>query len=526
MSQTVVQVNDRTFPVGAVHPVRTAGPLAWPVWFFAAATLALHLAVIDRYGYFRDELYVLACSQRLDWCYVDHPPLVVWLTWLATNTLGDSLFALRLVPALSIAAVVVLCGWLARAFGGGRFAQVLAALVACTSPAFLAMGSILTVNALDILWWTLAVVLLVRQIEDERAGRWLLLGVIFGLGGLSKLNIAFFAAALFCGVLLSGQRRWIVQLWPWVAVAVALVIASPVVLWQYANGWPTLEFLRNARAEKNYPVSPFEFAAMQFAVVHPMIFPIWVAGVAWLLRAGAARPFRLFGWAYLAAFVLYCALQGKFYYLFPIYPVLFAAGSVAIERVTAPAVRRRWRVVTICVLHVTTALTAPLAVPLLHFDAFVRYNELLDIQRHLRFERGRDRQLPIVYSDMLGWPELARAVAEVRDTLPADEREHAVIFTFNYGQAAAIDYFGRAYGLPPARSAHNAYHTWGPGNAPWTTVIAVGYSQSELGELFAEVTIVRSARYPRAREDTIPIAICRRPYAEIQKTWHSLKRYR
>lgn len=508
---------DRSGPLDRLSP--------W-VWICAAANLLVHLLAAGRYGYFRDELYFLACARHPALGTVDHPPLIDWVTWLVVHTLGDSLWALRLVPAIAMAVVVVLCGWLARALGGGRFAQALAALVAALTPAFLAIGSILTMNALDILWWTLAVVVLVKLIERATRLRWLLLGLIFGLGGLTKLNIAFLAGALACGVLLTPQRRWLRTAGAWAAAVLALVVMTPYLAWEQNAGWPTLEFMRTIRAEKNYPVNPVEFIGMQFAVVHPMIFPIWVAGLAWLLRSQAARPWRVFGWMYAVLFVGFCALQAKFYYLFPAYPILFAAGGVAIERWTAEARRRRWRAITVGLVTVTVLPFVPLAVPILPFDVFLRYNALLDIQRHLRFERGRDRQLPIVYSDMLGWPELAEAVGRVYAELPASERAETVVLAANYGQAAALDHFGSQYGLPPARSPHNGYHLWGGGQGNWGTVIAVGFSQSELAAWFAAVEPAGVVETMHAREQVISIFVCRGLMPAPATWWDSIRLYR
>lgn len=500
--------------------------LAWPVWALAAGQLALHWAAAGRYGWFRDELYYVACSRHLAWGYVDHPPLVAFLVWIIRHTLGDSLIALRLPAALAMALVVVLCGVLARMLGGGRFAQALAALAACLSPAFLAMGSILTMNPFDILWWTLAVTVLSALLQRDRPRLWIYLGTIFGVAALTKLNVAFLAAALLIGVLFTRNRRWLAQPWPWISVAIALAIASPYLRWEQASGWPTLEFMRNIHDSKNYPVSPFEFTAMQFAVVHPMLFPIWVAGLAWLFFSAKGRNYRLFAWAYLALFVTYCLLQAKFYYLFPIYPILFAAGGVAIERWSAAGHRLRWRPVSVAILLVTTIPMVPLTVPVLPFSTFLNYNALLDIQRHLRFERGRDRQLPIVYSDMLAWPQLAATVAEVHAELPADERDRVIIFADDYGAAGALEYFGRIPGSPPVYSAHNAYHSWGPGPEPWRTVIAVGFRESDLRRLFAEVTPVAVSCVEHAREPAIPVAVCREPVVDIAAHWPNLRRYR
>ncbi len=509
-------------PAQLGQPAKMSGA----VYVLAAVALIMHLATAGRYGYFRDELYYLACSRHLAWGYVDHPPLVVALTWLIRHTLGESLLALRLLPSAAMATVVLLTGWMARELDGNRFAQTLAALAAALSPALIVMGTFLSMNPIDILLWALICCVLLRLLQCDRLRNWIILGVLFGVGLLNKYNIAFLGAALAAALLLTPQRRWWTRRGPWLAVGMAVLISGPHWVWQVANGWPTLEFLRNIKAHKNYPVSPIEFVGMQFAIVHPLVFPIWVAGLVHLFRRPKHPAFRLFAWTYAILFVGFMLLQAKFYYLFPIYPVLFAAGGVAWERATEKTNQAWLRPALATALVIGAGFTLPLALPVLSFNAFLRYHRMLDIQRHLRFEQGRDRELPIIYADMIGWPQLVADVARVRNALPAAERDAAVILTANYGQAGAIDRFGPAQDLPPAVCPHNSYHTWGPGPRPWHTVIAVGFAQEELENLFASVTPAGTSGAANAREASIPLHVCRQRALPRNQAWARLRAYR
>jgi 4-amino-4-deoxy-L-arabinose transferase-like glycosyltransferase len=491
------------------------------VWWLAAGKLIIFLLTMARYGYFRDELYNLACSRHLAWGYVDHPPAIAGITWAITHTLGNSLYALRLAPALIMSGMVVLGGALARRMGGDRFAQGLTALALCLSPAFWVMGTILTVNAFDMLAWAVVLMWVLRMPERPSRAWWCGLGGAVGLGLLIKFSMAFLVLGLVVASLLTSWRRYWRGSGPWLAAAVATIVIAPWLGWERTHGWPTLEFFAHIRAHKNYPVSWFEFVAMQFAVVHPCIFPIAIAGTLWLLRDRGAARLRLVGWTYVVLFGVLAGLRAKFYYLFPIYPVMLAAGGIF-----CAGLSRRGRVATVAVMLVGGMLTLPLAVPVLPLDALTRYNAAIDVQRHIRFERGRDREVPIIYADMLGWPELAEEVARVVDAVSvSDDRNGVTLLTANYGQAAALDFFGVALGLPPARCPHNAYHTWGPGDQPWGTVIAVGFDAATLAECFERVDPLGVAGHPRARERVIAIHRCCGLKLPIDELWKRLKRY-
>src|SRR5262249_18207513 len=163
---------------------------------FALAKLALHLATSSGYGYFRDELYYLACTEHLDLGYVDHPALSVLLLWVVRHTLGTSLLALRLLPALAGAATVALGGLMARRMGGGRLAQALAMTAALIAGEYLSLDHFYSMNAFDVLFWCLAAYLVVRLSAGGDPRLWLLLGLVLGLGLANKISVLWLAASL------------------------------------------------------------------------------------------------------------------------------------------------------------------------------------------------------------------------------------------------------------------------------------------------------------------------------------------
>lgn len=492
----------------------------------ALAKTALHVATIGNYGYFRDEFYYLACSDHLAWGYVDHPPLSIALLAAVRALFGDSLFAIRLPVVLAGAAMVVLTGRLARELGGGRFAQVLAALAFVFMPVALAMATFYSMNALDLLFWLGAVYVLVRIINGGDARLWLVFGAIIGLGMLNKISVGFLVFGLLVGLLCTAQRRWLLSGWFWLGGAIAGLLFLPHVIWQIANGFPTLEFMRNASALKIQHLSAAAYLGAQVLYAGPAAVPIWLGGLAYLLFARTAAAYRTLGVAYLAVLALLMVQHGKAYYLAPAYPILFAAGGVACERVTARRGVRWLRPVLAGLVTVIGLVGVPLTVPLLTPEGLIRYSATIGAEAPQE-ERGKRVALAQHFADRFGWENLVATVARVYQALPPEDRARAAIAASNYGEAGAIDFFGRRYGLPHAISGHNNYWLWGPGDATGDVVIVVGASQQQLEELFEEVTLADTvvSEFAVAFEANVPVYVCRRPKQPLPKVWPALKRY-
>jgi len=322
-----------------LHPV---------VLWLAGVKLAFHLVIIQGYGWFRDEFYYIACGEHLDWGYVDHPPLVALVAWTTRHLLGDSIVAARLPAALAGAATAIVAGLLAHELGAKRFGQGLAALAVLVATIYLPLQHILSMNAWEPLLWAGVALFVVRGVDRGRTREWMYAGVLAGIALQNKHSMLFFGFALVVGFVLSPARRTLLARGPWLMGGIAAAIFLPNVLWEIRHGWPTLEFMQHARAHKNVALPPVAFVLQQVLVMNPVNAIVWASGLGWLLCAPTARGWRFLGWAYVTLLVLFIGTGGKDYYLAPYYPMLFAAGAVAIERWTSAT---RWRPV------VSTSLT-------------------------------------------------------------------------------------------------------------------------------------------------------------------------
>ncbi|HEV8630130.1 MAG TPA: glycosyltransferase family 39 protein [Thermoanaerobaculia bacterium] len=506
-----------------------AGGAAVPL--LALAKLAIHLATTGAFGYryFVDELYFLACARHLAWGYVDMPPLFPALTALVSATLGESLLAIRLVPALAGAALVLMTGRLARELGGGRFAQVLAALAVLTAPAYLALHSIYTMNCLEPLLWTGCAWVLVRLVHGGDARLWLLFGALTGVGMLNKQSMAFFAVAAAGAVLATPLRRALRGPWPWLGAALALALCAPNLVWDAAHGFPHLEMLRNIAAQgRDVELSPLAFLAQQVLYLDPLALPLWLGGLLWTVSAPDGKRYRVLGLTWLGVIAEMLLLHGRPYYPMPAYPMLLAAGGVAFERwlpATAGGMRRLLRRALPAVLVAAGAVLAPLVLPCLPPELYVRYAHALGFGQP-RIETHRLGPLPQLFADRFGWPEMAHEVARIYHALPPADRAQAAIFGQNYGQAGAIDLFGPRLGLPPALSGHLSYWWWGPHGASGQVMIVLDDDRETLERIFADVRLAGHVSHPYSMPyQHFDVFVCRRPRVTLQELWPQLKQY-
>jgi 4-amino-4-deoxy-L-arabinose transferase-like glycosyltransferase len=293
----------------------------------AAVKLLIQFAGINHYGFFRDELYYMACGEHLAWGYVDQPPLIACVAWAARHLFGNSLLAVRLFPALAGAAVVWLTGLMARELGGGKLAQFLAATAILFAPANLAFDSFLSMNAFEPLFWLLCAWLVVLIIKGASPKLWLVFGVVAGIGLENKHSMLVFGFALTAGLILSGQVRLFRSKWIWVAALVAFVLFLPNLIWEAHHGWPQIEVVRNAQRFKNVEISPFRFVVEQILFLHPLELPVWLGGLAWYFGAREGKRFRFLGWTYLIVLGIFIFMNGKSYYPLPIYPLLMRSSQ-------------------------------------------------------------------------------------------------------------------------------------------------------------------------------------------------------
>jgi hypothetical protein len=491
-----------------------------------ACKLLVHLYAGRRYGYFVDELYYLACSRHLDWGYVDQPPLIAVITWLVRSVLGDSLPALRFLPAVAGAALVVLTALIARELGGKRFAQGLAALAVLVAPGFLALDSLLTMNAFEPLFWLGCAYLLIRIIKTGNTKLWIWFGILAGFGLENKYSMLIFGAGMVLGMVLTSERRRLASRWLWVGGALAFLIFLPNLVWNIHRQFPFLvAHAAIQRSGRDVPLGHVAFFAQEILTMLPLTLPIWLAGLWFYFFSKPGRPFRVLGWAWVFTSAVIVTLSPRIYYLYPAFPVLFAGGSVMWE---AWLDQPRWRWLKLAyagLMVVLGAVYAPLSVPLLAPETYIQYTRALHLQPP-RIETHRLGPLPQLYADQFGWEEMTATVARVYNSLPPEVRAKTAIFGQNYGQAGAIDLFGPKYGLPPAISGYMNYFFWGPRDYTGESMIVMQGQQQDLERYYSSVQKVASVYHPYSMPyEHFDIYYCRGLKWPLKEIWPKVRNW-
>ncbi len=510
-------------PAGSGLPSRPAFAASL-VLLQAAFKLALHLTVNLRtpYGFHRDELLYLGMGRHLQLWGMDFPPAIAIVAEASRTLLGESLTTIRFFPAVFGCAVLVLAALIARELGGGRVAQGLAAFCVLTSPLFLRSANLLQPVVMDQLVWTAALYALVRLCRGYGPGGWLLLGLVLGLGLLTKFSVTFVGLAIVVGVLASPLRTALLTPWPWIGLATALAVGAPSLVGQIRLGFPVLSQMTDLRASQLERIGPADFLLGQLLWGPAVLLAI--AGLYGLLRSPALRPFRALGWSCVAAFAILVLLQGKSYYAGPLYPTLFAAGALIFERAADGLAAEILQVGTVALLLAFGVGILPLGVPILPPPAMAGYAHALGVTAAVRTNTGEMGSLPQDYADMLGWEEQVATVARVYHTLPVEQREQAVLVAGNYGEAGALDFYGPRYGLPEVVSPAGSYWFFGPGDRPGAVVVTIGIPEDDLRRFFDSVETAATVSHPWtvAEERNLTVNVGTRPRTTLQQLWPSL----
>jgi hypothetical protein len=508
-----------------VEQRRPSATLAWGVIAgLVALKLALHFGVtlFGPYEFHRDEFLYMAMGEHLRVWRMDFPPFIALLSELTRWVFGDSIFAVRLFPALFSASLMVFAAVIAHELGGGRFAQALAAVCVLANIMFMRVGGLFQPVVLDQVWWTVALFALVKLGKTNDPGWWLLFGIACGLGLLSKFSILLFGLAALIGLVLSARRREILTPWPWYAALLAFLIGCPGIVGQIRLGFPVLDQMADLRGAQLARVTPLGFFVDQMGWGPQWL--IALAGLGALLFRRELRPFRIVGWTCLAALLLLMLLHGKSYYAGPIHPTLFAAGAVLLERFRVRVWSPLLRASAVAIVLAYWVATFPLSLPVLAPAVMVRYLDRLGSDDAVTTNVGNIERLPQDFADMLGWEAQVDAVAQVFHGLPPEDRERAVLLGSNYGEAGAIDFYGPSRGLPKAIAYVGTYWFFGPGDKPGDVLISIGFSYDDMASFFDSVTTAAHVmnRYAVAEQRDLFVYVCRGPRETVQQVWPSL----
>jgi hypothetical protein len=501
------------------------------IWGIALAKLLFHIYFNNRYGYFRDEFDYLSCGDHLQWGYVDQPPLIPFLTHISRAVLGDSLRAIRFIPALASSLLVVQAAAVARELGGRRYSLLLTALCVALAPQYLSNGGLLGTNILEPNLWLGCAYFVILAIKRNEPRYWIGFGIVAGLGMEEKYTIAVFGLGVVVGLLLTEQRRTFLNPWIWLGGLAAFLVFLPNLLWNLHYDWPFLQLIRAIRAEgRDVVLGPLQFFLQQLLVVNPFAAPVWLTGLFALLFWRPLRPYRALGWSYLVSYLAIFLQHGKNYYLAPVYPMLFVAGAVAIDAAFGefPS-RRAWlKPVIAAVVFVSGAYLSPIVVPIFSPERFLAYAKTLPFKLPVNEHSHARAPLPQWYSDQFGWKEIADETAVAWNRIPAAERTDCGIFAQDYGQAGAIDFFGRREGLPSAMSGDRTYWLWGPRGYSGNCMIVLDDRKEVLERYWNQVEFIgRAAPNPYALEQQIPVFLCRgKEFDSWANVWPRLKRWR
>jgi Dolichyl-phosphate-mannose-protein mannosyltransferase len=435
------------------------------------------MAVSGRYGYVRDELYFLSAGHHLAFGYVDQPALTPLLARLSAVLSGNTLIGLRVIPALGLAALVLLTAAMGRLLGAGRTGQVLAAIATATCGEYLGAMHELTTTTPDFVFWAVTLYLVLRLLTSQDPRWWVAIGGCVGVASEAKWNIAFLAAALAAGFLLTDARRLLRSRYLLAGCLIAAALAAPDLIWQAAHGWPSMDVFRALQTEAGHNRATYWIAQVLFT--GPLLTPVWVTGAIWSVRSQAARPFRAVGIACVIVIALQFVLGGKPYYSGGAYTFLFAAGCVPLERWLAARKAQASRFSPAARMGAAMLVGAVIAAPVTLSVLPARALHTVPLQK-INYDLGEE----------IAWPKLVALVSREYHALPAAQRRQTTILTGNYGEAGAIDRYGPGYGLPRVYSGANNFWLWGPPPAADSAAIAVNLDPAFLRREFAHVRLV------------------------------------
>ncbi len=435
----------------------------------AAAITLLHLLTNGRYGFHRDELQFLSDARHLDWGFVAYPPFTPFVERISMAFFGVSLVGLRFFSVIAQAAVIVVTGLMTRELSGRRLAQVTAALCVALSPLPLFQGTEFQYTTFDFLWWVLIAYFTIRLLRTENPRWWLAIGAAVGLGLLTKYAIVFYIAGILAGVVLTRSRIYIKSPWFWAGIALALLIFLPNFLWLERNQFISYHFLQHIHARDVGEGRAEGFLHDQIRIcVNFAATPLWIAGLIAFFRS---RRYRMLAWMFVVPVAIFFVSKGRGYYTAAAYPMLLAMGATVSERWLDSLPRwgrRTIESVFFAGLAVCGAFIVAIVVPLASSGPL----------RDFALSKNEDLR------EEIGWPELVKTVAAIRDSLPPEQQSNLGITVGNYGEQGAIEILGPAYHLPAPISTTNSAWLRGYPTPPPTTIIVLGLGREEADSIF------------------------------------------
>ena len=476
----------------------------------------LHILLNGQYGFHRDELDFIMSARRLDWGYVSYPPLTPFFARIGLELFGESLRGLRVLPAVAQGIAMVLAGLMAHDMGGKRGAQLLAAFAVFIAPVSLMGGTVIMYFAFDYLWWVLVAFFTVRLLATDDPRYWLGIGAGIGLGMMTKYTMAFWVVGLVVAVLITSARKYLLSKWLYLGAGLALLIFLPNLIWQIQHDLIALDYLSFIHARDVRWGRADDFLVNQLIeTTNPFSLPLWTAGLGLCLFDASMRRFRPLAWMFLVTFLLFFVSKGRSYYTAPAYVMLLAAGAAGFESWLGTRVEKTRRL-GFGLLWGLQVLGSVIAIILMKPIAPIN-SPLWEITSSVNEE----------VTEMVGWQDLTAQVAEIYQSIPESEKPRTAILAGNYGEAGALDLYGKEHGLPRLITGANSHWYRGYGDPEPETVIVVGFEGAQAGSFFRSCQFSGKVtnRYGVRNEETThhtSIFVCRDPHRPWSEMWQDM----
>ncbi len=479
------------------------------VLILSLVKLIIHWFGNKNYGFHRDELLHLSVSEHLDWGFMEFPPLIALIGKISYWFFDYSLIGVRLFPTFAGVGILILCCLIAKELGGKSKAILLAGICILAFLPFYRNHTLFQPVAFDQLFWTLGFYFVIRFINSQNKNFLLLLGLTLGLGLMNKYTILVWAFGLFIGLFFYQKRNLFKNKWLYISALLSFLIFLPNIIWQAQNNFPLLRHLQALNESQLDGMNPMEFGLEQLNFPFTLIISLF--GLFALITDKNLKKYRAVGIASLVIFSTMWLLHSKAYYVFSIYPVLFAAGAVKIESLLLK--KPIWVYLIAIITLVPSIYFIPELTPILPIEKYVAYAGLKE-------ENGRIA-LTGDYADMFGWEEQVKLVDSVYQSLSDKEKNNCVLWAENYGEAGALKILGKQYDLPNPISRHGSFWTWGYGNKNAEVWISLGNEKPSVEYVFEEVELVKiiTHKYAVGEENGTPLYICRKPKVDIERWW-------
>lgn len=478
--------------------------------------LTISLIGNGNYGFHRDELLHLSAGDHLAWGYMEFPPFVAAVSWLAHLLFDTHLAGIRLFPTLAGLGILVLCCRMAEEMGGKKRGVLLAGICILGFIPFFRNHLLFQPVAFDQLFWTLGFYYMIRYINTQSPRYLLLLGAVAGLGMMNKFTMVVWIAGVAAGLLFYQRARLLKEKWFYIAGLLALLIFLPNIIWQYQHDYPVLKHFKKLGELQLDQLDPFAFGKEQLEL--PFTLAVSLIGIYGMFADAQLKQYRSIAISVLLIFVAMWVMHSKAYYFFAAYPVLFAAGAVTLEKMFSR--RPVWTYVAAAVVILPVIPFIPDAIPVLPVETYVRY-------KHKK--PGEDGRIKLTsdYADMFGWEEQVKLVDSVYRSLSPEEQQRCFIWAENYGEAGALQILGKRYHLPRPVSTHGSFWLWGPPKTDESICISIGIEKEVMQRVYKDFRLVRMVTHPYAidEENNIPVYIAREPIVSLKAKWKDLEKY-